>query len=55
MHVPSILCCRCADEFKAEGNDFFANKDYYSAIECYTRAIETCPLSCTERRVTYYR
>ena len=40
---------------KTEGNQFFAKGEYRGAIECYTAALEVCPLTVTERRVTYYR
>jgi len=38
-----------------EGNQWFAKGEYRGAIECYTLALEACPLTVTERRVTYYR
>lgn len=50
-----IYCCRAADAFKAEGNTFFTKGQLESAIACYTKALDTCPLTCTERRVTYHR
>ena len=50
-----LIHCRVADAFKTEGNAFFTKDQMESAIICYTKALETCPLSCTERRVTYHR
>ena len=50
-----LLFSRQADAFKSEGNDFFAEQEYEAAILCYTSALNTCPLVCTGRRVTYYR
>jgi len=38
-----------------EGNKFYGKRKYLSAIKCYTTALDICPLTCTERRVTYYR
>ncbi|KAK9457911.1 hypothetical protein V1511DRAFT_491213 [Dipodascopsis uninucleata] len=32
-----------ADEYKAQGNAFFANKDFDKAIEAFTKAIEVSP------------
>ena len=49
------LLSRLADALKVEGNAFYEKKEYESAIEAYTRAIDTCPIKCTEKRVIYYR
>lgn len=46
---------RYSDLLKMEGNQWFAKGEYRGAIECYTLALEACPLTVTERRVTYYR
>jgi hypothetical protein len=46
--------CRLADALKLEGNAFYDKEELEAAIECYTQALNTCPLMCTEKRVTYY-
>jgi tetratricopeptide (TPR) repeat protein len=42
-----------ADALKVEGNALYDKGELHSAIEAYTRALDTCPLKCTEKRVTY--
>lgn len=51
----TIQWCRLADALKVEGNTFYGNGELEAAIECYTQALDTCPLKCTEKRVTYHR
>ena len=55
VHVHVLQSCRLADALKVEGNAFYGKGELEAAIECYTRALDTCPLKCTERRVTYHR
>jgi len=51
-----ILCSyRIADTYKSEGNDWFLKNQFSNALECYTKAIENCPVSVIERLATYHR
>ncbi len=43
-----------AVEAKTRGNQFFANKQYTQAIECYSEALALCPVEDKANMAIYY-
>ena len=44
-----------AMSFKTKGNKFFKDRQYESAIECYSKAIECCPSINSENLSIFYQ
>ena len=42
-NIPTSITMTTADEYKAEGNKYFAAKEFEKAIEAFTKAIEASP------------